>query len=397
MFKIQTLNKISPKGLEIFPRDLYEVASEFTHPDAILVRSADMNQMEIPPSVLAIARAGAGVNNIPVERCTERGIVVFNTPGANANSVKELVIAGLLIASRKIIRAVEWVRSIADEGDRVSELVEKEKSRFTGPEIKGKKLGVIGLGSIGVMVANAAVALEMEVIGYDPYISVEAAWGLSSKVQRAETLEKLIREADYITLHVPLNDDTRGMLNYEKFRMMKRGVKILNFARGGLVNNRDILKAIEEGIVDRYVTDFPEADLLQCENVIPIPHLGASTPEAEENCAIMAVQQLRDFLERGNIRNSVNFPTCQLDISGDTRILIANRNIPDMVRQITGVLGSAHINISDMINKHKGNIAYNIIDVDGDIPSEATEQLSQIEGVIMVRVLRPKEFSPLDR
>ncbi|ADN01125.1 phosphoglycerate dehydrogenase [Spirochaeta thermophila] len=396
MFKIQTLNKISPKGLEIFPRDLYEVASEFTHPDAILVRSADMHQMEIPSSVLAIARAGAGVNNIPVERCTERGIVVFNTPGANANSVKELVIAGLLIASRKIIRAVEWVRSIADEGDRVSELVEKEKSRFTGPEIKGKKLGVIGLGSIGVMVANAAVSLEMEVIGYDPYISVEAAWGLSSKVQRAETLEKLIREADYITLHVPLNDDTRGMLNYEKFRMMKRGVKILNFARGGLVNNRDILRAIEEGIVDRYVTDFPEAELLRCENVIPIPHLGASTPEAEENCAIMAVQQLRDFLERGNIRNSVNFPTCQLDVSGDTRILIANRNIPDMVRQITGVLGSARINISDMINKHKGNIAYNIIDVDGEVPSDISEDLSQIEGVIMVRVLRPKEFSPLD-
>lgn len=391
MYKIQILNKIAKKGLELFPIDKYEIASEFSNPDAILVRSAKMHDMELGDRLLAIARAGAGTNNIPVEKCTEKGIVVFNTPGANANSVKELVIAGLLISSRKIIRSIEWVRSIADKGDEVPALVEKEKSKFAGPELKGKTLGIIGLGAIGVMVANAAVALEMDVIGYDPYISVEAAWGLSSKVRRAGTMEKLIREADYISLHVPLTDDTRGLLNYEKFKMMKKGVKILNFARGGLVNNQDILRAIEEGLVDRYVTDFPDESLLRCEQVIPIPHLGASTPEAEENCAVMAASQLRDFLEKGNIRNSVNFPNCEMDISGNTRLVIANKNIPDMVRKITTVLGDSNINISDMINKHRNSIAYNIIDVDGDIPDSLIEKLKKTEGIIMVRCIKPEK------
>lgn len=386
MFNIQTLNKISARGLDLLPREEYETASEILNPDAIIVRSFKMHDMEIPETVKAIARAGAGVNNIPIETCTDKGIVVFNTPGANANGVKELVLTGLFISSRKIFDGLVWAQDLVGKGDEVPKLVEKGKSDFTGPEIKGKKLGVIGLGAIGVMVANDAIALGMDVVGYDPFISVEAAWGLSRSVTRAASLDRLVAESDYITIHVPLNDDTRGMLNYEKFSLMKKGVRILNFARGGLINNKDLIRAISEEIVSVYVTDFPDEKLLETERVICLPHLGASTLESEENCAIMAVNQLREYLENGNIKNSVNFPNCEMARAAKTyRFIVANRNIPNMVGQITGVLAEEKINIADLINKHKEDVAYNIIDTDSKLTEELFDKIRAIEGVIMVR------------
>jgi D-3-phosphoglycerate dehydrogenase len=388
MQKIQTLNKISTRGLDLFPRDHYEIASEILHPDAILVRSFKMHDMEIPQSVKGIARAGAGVNNIPIDACTTRGIVVFNTPGANANGVKELALAGLFLCSREILPAVDWARSLIGKGDEVPKLIEKGKSQFSGPEIAGKKLGVIGLGAIGVMVANAAVSLGMEVSGYDPYISVEAAWGLSRDVKRSVGLDSLIADSDYISVHVPLTDKTRGLINRDKFALMKKGVRLLNLARGGLVNNEDLKAAIAEEIVRYYVTDFPDEDLLKLDQVIALPHLGASTPEAEDNCAVMAVNQLRDFLENGNLTNSVNFPDCQMGLRTGVRAVIANENVPNMVGQITAVLAEQQLNISDMLNKHRGNLAYNIIDLDSDVSPEQEQKLRDIEGVIMVRVLR---------
>ncbi|MFP4014504.1 MAG: phosphoglycerate dehydrogenase [Chitinispirillaceae bacterium] len=388
MYKIQTLNKISTKGLELFPRDDYEIASEFNNPDAVVLRSFNMNDMEIPGSVQAIARAGAGVNNIPVPKCTERGVVVFNTPGANANGVKELVLTGLLMSSRRLVPGVQWAKSLVGKGDEVPKLVEKGKSNFAGPEIKGKRLGVIGLGAIGVMVANDAEALGMEVTGYDPFISVEAAWGLSRSVKRARGLESLLAESDYISLHVPLTDKTKGMINKERFAIMKNGVRLLNFARGGLVNNSDLIEALNEGTVDTYITDFPDENLLKQEKVLAFPHLGASTPEAEDNCAEMAVNQLRNYLEYGNIKNSVNFPNCEMDFAGETRVIIANRNVPNMVGQITTLLASEKSNISDMINKHKGDLAYNIIDIDGPVSDETLAKLKAIEGVIMARLIK---------
>ena len=387
MFKIQKLNKISPQGLSRFPSDLYEHATEIVNPDAILVRSADMLTMELPQSLLAIARAGAGVNNIPIDKCSQRGIAVFNTPGANANAVKELVILGMLLASRKVYQGITWAKSLAGKRDEVPKMIEKGKSDFTGPEIKGKKLGVIGLGAIGVMVANDALSLGMDVSGYDPFISVEAAWGLSRSVKRSISLDYLISDSDYITLHAPLNDKTKGMLNKDKFALMKKGVKILNFARGGLVNNADLKEAIKNGIVSCYVTDFPDDDLVQMENVIPIPHLGASTPESEENCADMAVDQLREYLEKGNIVNSVNFPDCALIPSGTKRIIIANKNIPAIIGHITQILAEHKINIADMLNKSKGEYAYNIIDIDGDIDDKVIEQIKKVKDIVMVRMI----------
>jgi D-3-phosphoglycerate dehydrogenase len=387
MYKIQTLNKISSLGLEIFPRDGYEIASEIINPDAILVRSQNMLDMDLPQSVKAIARAGAGVNNVPVDKCSEMGIVVFNTPGANANGVKELVIAGMLISSRRIIPGITWAKSLVGKGDEVPKIIEKGKGDFAGPEIKGKKLGVIGLGAIGVMVANDAIELGMQVTGYDPFISVEAAWGLSRNVKRARGLESLLAESDYITLHVPLSDKTKSMINRERLSIMKKGARLLNFARGGLVNNADLIEAIQEGIISVYVTDFPDEELLKIDNVISFPHLGASTPEAEDNCAIMAVNQLRDFLEHGNIKNSVNFPDCELDSLGAGRIVIANKNVPNMVGQITTILASEKINIADMINRHRTDYAYNIIDVDVKIGEEVLNKIKKIEGVIMVRYI----------
>ncbi len=387
MFKIQTLNKISPVGLEYFPRGNYEVASEILHPDAILVRSHNINDMELPKSLKVIARAGAGINNVPVEKCSDMGIVVFNTPGANANSVKEITLAGLFISSRKIISGIKWTKTLEGRGNQVPELVEKEKHRFAGPEIKGKRLGVIGLGAVGVSVSNDAASLGMEVTGYDPFISVESAWDLSRHIKRAAGFDSLLASADYITLHVPLTEETKGMINKDRFARMKKGVRILNFARGELVNQKDLKAAIEKGIVSVYITDFPDEELLKLENVITIPHLGASTPEAEDNCAIMAVKQICNYLEKGNIINSVNFPTCQMDILRKRRIIIANKNIPRMVGQITAILASEGINIADMLNKSKGDLAYNIIDIDNEISDRSIEKIRGIEGVTTVRVI----------
>jgi D-3-phosphoglycerate dehydrogenase len=387
MFKIQTLNKIASIGLDELPRDAYEIASEILNPDGILVRSADMHALDLPASLKAIARAGAGVNNIPIDKCSKRGIVVFNTPGANANGVKELVIAAMLLSSRRILPGVEWTRSLKGKGKEVGPLVEKGKNDYVGPEIKGKKLGVVGLGAIGVMVANDAVALGMDVVGFDPYISVEAAWGLSRGVKRASSLDQLLSQSDFITLHVPLMDATKGMINRDKLAIMKKGVRIVNLARGGLVKTADIKEALAAGTVACYVTDFPEDDLLEEKNVIPIPHLGASTPEAEDNCAVMAARQTKDFLEFGNVKNSVNFPNCEMPYMGRARIVVGNANVPNMVGQMTTVLAADKINIIDMMNKSAGELAYNIIDVDGGITEATIEKVRKIEGVIMARLI----------
>lgn len=391
MFKIQTLNKISASGLEGFPRGDYEVASEILNADAILLRSADMHSMELPETVKAIARAGAGVNNIPIPAMTEKGIVVFNTPGANANAVKELVIAALLFSSRPVHKAAEWAKTLAGKGDEIPELAEKGKSQFVGPEIKGKTLGVIGLGAIGAMVANAAIGLGMNVIGYDPYLSVDAAWSLSRAVIKAESLDALLSKSDYISIHIPQTNDTKGFVNAERLSTMKKGVRILNFARGGLVVNKDILAAIESGKVAGYTCDFADEELLKNDKVICLPHLGASTPEAEENCAFMAVAQLRDFLENGNIVNSVNFPKCKMDSAipaNGTRVCIANKNVPNMVGQITTVLADAKCNISAMVNQNRADVAYNIIDVETEVSEDVAAKLKAIDGVISLRLLK---------
>jgi len=389
MYRIQTLNKISSEGLKRFPMDHYEVASEFNSPDAIIVRSAKMHDMEVPSSLKAIARAGAGVNNIPLDLCTEKGIVVFNTPGANANAVKELVVASLLLSSRNIVQGVNWAKTLVGEGEEVPKLVEKGKSNFVGPELQGKTLGVIGLGAIGMLVANAAHSLGMRVIGFDPYISVDSAWMLSKDVEKAISLDNLLSEADYLSLHIPLMDTTKGFINSSKFDIMKDGVRIMNFARGGLVNKEDLFAAFESGKVASFVTDFPDEELLKHDKVIGIPHLGASTPESETNCAVMAVDQMKDFLENGNIKNSVNFPNTGMPRNGGCRLIIANKNIPKMVGNITTVLADENINIADMLNKHRGDIAYNIIDIDGEISHEQVQKIRDIEGIIMVRLIEP--------
>lgn len=387
MYKIQTLNNISEAGLSLFPKDLYHIVTDVDTPDAILVRSANMHDMELPSSLLAIARAGAGVNNIPIDKCTEKGIVVFNTPGANANAVKELVLAGLLLSSRRIVESIQWVQSLKGETD-IANKIEKNKSKFAGPELKGKKLGVIGLGAIGVLVANVGQAIGMDVTGYDPFISIQNAWGLSRHVHRATNIDALLAESDYITVHIPLMAETRNIFNKDTFAKMKKGVRLMNFSRGELVNTADLLEAIENGIVSKYVTDFPNEELLGIDNVIPIPHLGASTPESEENCAVMAVEQIRDYIENGNIINSVNYPHCELPRSpGTQRITIAHKNIPNMVGQITSALAARNINISNMINKSKGNYAYTIIDIDSEVCNETLDKFSQIPGVIRVRAI----------
>lgn len=388
MFKIQTLNKISAQGLTQLPRDDYEVASELLTPDAILVRSADMHSMELPDSVKAIARAGAGTNNIPIPAMTERGVVVFNTPGANANAVRELVLLSLLLASRPVIKAAEWVQGLAGKGSEIPDLAEKGKSQFTGPEIRGKTLGVIGLGAIGAMVANSASDLGMKVIGYDPFISVDAAWSLSRAVVKAETLDTILTKADYITIHVPQTAETKGLINADKIKAMKKGVRIINLARGGLVVNADLLEGIKSGKIDCFVTDFADQELLGNDKVICLPHLGASTPEAEENCALMAVKQLRDFLETGTIVNSVNFPKCRLDgaiPAGGTRLCVAHKNIPNMVGQITTVLAESSLNISTMTSQSRGDVAYTVIDVDTPVDGAAMYKLGAIKGLIGVR------------
>ncbi|HOC29721.1 MAG TPA: phosphoglycerate dehydrogenase [Treponemataceae bacterium] len=390
MYKIQTLNKISAEGLALFPRDNYEIASEILNPDAILVRSAEMGEMALPETVKAVARAGAGVNNIPVAKYTEKGIVVFNTPGANANAVKELVIAAILFSSRPVHKAALWAKNLAGNGDQIPDMAEKGKSQFVGPEIKGKTLGVIGLGAIGAMVANDAIGLGMNVVGYDPFISVDSAWSLSRAVHKAESLDALLAKADYLTIHVPQTNDTKGFINADKLRIMKKGVRILNFARGGLVNNADMIAAIKEGKVACHVTDFADEALLACEGVICLPHLGASTPEAEENCAHMAVNQIMDFLENGNIVNSVNFPKCKIDgciPAQGSRLCIANRNVPNMIGQITSILAGAKLNIASMTNQNRSEVAYNLIDVEDRVNANVLANLKDIDGVISVRVI----------
>ena len=388
MFKIQTLNKISAQGLAQLPLDDYETASEIPHPDAILLRSADMHSMEVPESVKAIARAGAGTNNIPIPAMTERGIVVFNTPGANANAVRELVLLSLLMASRPVIKAAEWVQGLAGKGSEIPDLAEKGKSQFVGPEIRGKTLGVIGLGAIGAMVANSASDLGMNVIGYDPFISVDAAWSLSRAVVKAETLDTILTKADYISIHVPQTAETKGLINADRIKAMKKGVRIINLARGGLVVNADILEGINSGKIACMVTDFADEELLGNDKIICLPHLGASTPEAEENCALMAVKQLRDFLETGTIVNSVNFPKCKMDQAipaGGTRLCISHKNIPNMVGQITTALAESSLNISTMTSQSRGDLAYTVIDVDTAVDGASMYKLVAIKGLIAVR------------
>jgi D-3-phosphoglycerate dehydrogenase / 2-oxoglutarate reductase len=386
MYRVDLLNKISEKGLSLFT-DKYEYRADIPDPDGILVRSKEMKDMDLPSSLKAIARAGAGVNNIPIDKCSDKGIVVFNTPGANANGVKELVILGMLVASRKVVEGIGWAKGLVGEGDKVPDLIEKGKSKFGGTEILGKKLGVVGLGAIGTLIANAAEGLGMEVWGYDPFLSLEAAWRLSRNTKKAPSLEKLLSECDFITLHVPQNKDTKGFINSEKFAVMKKGVVILNFARGGLVDTPSLMKAVADGIVGCYVTDFPDEEVIKTDKVIAIPHLGASTEESEENCAIMAAMQLMDFLENGNIKNSVNFPESSMERSGKQRLTISNKNTPGMIEKITHFLSESNLNISDMINKSKGNVAYNIIDLDSEINADLVKKIQSIDGIIGVRVI----------
>ena len=384
MFNILTLNKIAKCGLDQL-NDNYKITDDANvDADGIILRSFKMHDMELPESLKAVARAGAGTNNIPIDKCSEKGIVVFNTPGANANAVKELVIAGMLLASRDVIGGVAWANTLT--GDDVDKQVEKGKSNFAGCEIKGKTLGIIGLGAIGILVANAAYALGMEVIGYDPYLSVDSALKLSRHVKKANSPEEVYAVADYITIHVPLMDSTRNTINAETIAQMKDGVIILNFARGGLVNNADIKKALADGKVAKYVVDFADSETVNQPGIINIPHLGASTAESEDNCAVMAAQELADYLENGNILNSVNFPNCSLPEDNIGRIAIAHKNIPNVIAKFTEALSS--VNISDMINKSKGELAYTIINTDLAIPAEAIEKLNQIDAVIRVRVIK---------
>ncbi|WP_068674154.1 phosphoglycerate dehydrogenase [Oceanobacillus sp. Castelsardo] len=388
---IKTLNQIAEIGLKEFEQEKYTVNNDVESPDAILVRSFNMHDMEFDHNLKAIARAGAGVNNIPIDTCTDKGIVVFNTPGANANAVKELVITSLMASSRNLFEGIAWAQTIENEGEQIPKLVEAGKKQFVGNEIKGKTLGVIGLGSVGSLVANDVLHLGMDVIGYDPFISVNTAWNLSRNVQRAMSLEEVYANADYITVHVPLTDDTKGMFNKETFKIMKDGVHILNFSRGELVNEVDMAVALESGKVGKYITDFPNETVLKMNNVISIPHLGASTGESEENCAVMAAHQVKDFLETGNIVNSVNFPNATLPYTGRRRVAAFHHNVKNMVGRITSVISEHDLNIADMVNRSRGDYAYTMIDIDeevnGDIIPSLLEAVEKIDGMVTVRVI----------
>lgn len=387
MYQIQTLNKISKKGLAVLDSNIYNVAEEMQNPDGIILRSFKMHDMELPDSLRAVARAGAGVNNIPVDKCTEKGIVVFNTPGANANAVKELVIAALLLSSRKIVQGIEWAKTLIGEGDAVASLVEKGKSNFAGPEIQGKTLGVVGLGAIGVRVANAAHHLGMDVVGYDPFLSVDAAWHLTRFAHKANSLDELLTKADYVTIHVPATPSTKGMFNSEAFANMKKGARLLNFSRGELVDENDVQAALENGELASYITDFASEALLKNEKVICLPHLGASTPESEENCAVMAANELKDFLENGNIKNSVNFPNCDMGKADGARITVLHKNVPSMIKNITDVFASKGVNIANMLNKSKSDNAYTMIDVDGKCDTALVDEIEAMNEVIKVTLL----------
>ena len=387
MFRIKTLNKISPAGLSVLDKSRFTVSDDVENEDGILVRSADMQDYPFSENLRAIARAGAGTNNIPIARCSEAGIVVFNTPGANANAVKELTVCALLLASRDVVGGADWVKLQAGSGADVAAAVEKGKSQFVGPELMGKTLGVIGLGSIGVQVANIATKLGMTVFGYDPFLSVDAALSLSRLVHRAMDLETIYKNCDYITVHVPQTPETRGMINTDAINMMKGHVRILNLARGGLVNDDDMLAALETGRVAAYVTDFPNNKIIQGKRVVAIPHLGASSPESEENCAVMAAQELKDYLENGNIRNSVNLPSLVQDWSGETRLCIIHRNVPNMLASVTTVLSREHVNVENMTNKSRGEYAYTIVDVSARVGDAVADELRAIDGILRVRVL----------
>lgn len=387
MYKILTLNNISVKGLDCFPRDHYEIASEMSHPDAVLVRSFNMHDMDLPADLKAIGRAGAGVNNIPVEAMSERGVAVFNAPGANANAVKELVLAGMFMAARNLCTAWDYTRNLDTAAPDLEHRVEAGKKKFVGFELPGRTLGVIGLGAIGVRIANAARALGMHVIGYDPKITVRSAWQLSSDVQHAASVDDLLSRSDFVTFHVPLNDATRNMINADRLGRMKSGAVLLNFARAGIVDEEAVCRALDAGQLHAYVCDFPTPALLANPRVIALPHLGASTHEAEENCAVIVAEQLREYLENGNVRNSVNLPEVFLPRAGDSRLAVINRNLPDMVGQISHILGKAGLNIVHMVNESRGAIAYTIMDVEGEITEDAAREISAIDGVLRVRVL----------
>ncbi len=390
MYKIQTLNQISVRGLERFPLDKYEVASEIGHPDALLMRSHKLQETEVNPQLKAIARAGAGVNNVPVARMTELGIPVFNTPGANANAVKELVLAALLLGSRGILQGVGYVAGLTqiDSAQEMSKLLEKEKKRFSGSEIYGKTLGVIGLGAIGSRVAQMALELGMDVLGYDPALSVDAAWRLPSQVQKMENLQSLMAKSDFVTLHLPAIEATRNLINADLLVSMKADACLLNFARDEIVDATAVAQALEADKLRLYVTDFPTPDLVKAgDKVILMPHIGASTSEAEENCAVMAANQLMDFLENGNIKNSVNFPALVLERTTDYRVALVNRNIPKMLGSVLSVLADMDINVVDMLNKSRDDIAYNLIDIEAPVTDELLARLKTIEGVISVRAL----------
>lgn len=387
MYKINCLNPISKEGLSKLTAD-YALTDEINEADGILVRSASMHEMELPGKLLAVARAGAGTNNIPLDKCAEQGIVVFNTPGANANGVKELVIAGMLLAARDVVGGIEWVKA-SKEDENIAKAAEKEKKKFAGTELMGKKLGVIGLGAIGVKVANTAIHLGMEVYGYDPYLSVNAAWQLSGKVKHVINVDDIYAECDYITVHVPLLDSTKGMINAVSIAKMKEGVVLLNFARDLLANEKDVLEGLQSGKIARYVSDFPNPTTAGQKGCIVIPHLGASTEESEDNCAVMAVEEIMDYLENGNIRNSVNYPACDMGICAKAgRVAIFHKNIPNLITQFTAAFGVKGINISDMTNKSRGEVAYTMIDVESAPTAEIIEALEKIEGVFRVRVVK---------
>jgi len=387
-FKILTLNNISVRGLERLPRDRYEVASEIGHPDAVMLRSADVHEFAFADSVLAVARAGAGTNNIPVAKLSRRGIPVFNAPGANANAVKELVMAGLFLAARNICQAWGYVRGLQGDDDAIEEAIERGKKQFVGYELPGRTLGVVGLGAIGVEVANAALGLGMKVLGYDPQITVQRAWQLSSGVEQALSLDDLFARADMVSVHVPLADGTRGLVNEARLRLMKQGSVVLNFARAPIVDEAALLAALDRGAVSSYICDFPTKAAKDHPRVIALPHLGASTGEAEENCAMMVADTLRDFLENGNIKHCVNFPEAVLPrLVGGCRIAIANDNVPNMVGQISTCLAAEKLNIADLLNKSRGDLAYTLIDTDGDIPPSVRERIAAIPGVLSARIV----------
>ena len=387
MFRIKTLNKISPAGLSVLDQTRFQISDNAENEDGVLVRSADMHEYPFSDALRAVARAGAGTNNIPIDRCSEAGIVVFNTPGANANAVKELAVCALLLASRRIIAGSLWLRDQAGAGLDVEKVVEKGKSQFVGPELTGKMLGVIGLGAIGVQVANTAASLGMTVFGYDPFLSVDGALSLSRSVHRALDQETIYKNCDYISIHVPQTPETRGMINTDAIHMMKGGVRIVNLARGGLVNDDDMLEALESGKVAAYVTDFPNNKVLQGKNVVAIPHLGASTPESEENCAVMAAQELRDYLENGNINNSVNLPTLVQPWSGVARLCVIHRNQPGLLASITGVLSKDNVNVENMTNKSKKDYAYTVVDLGSRIGDSVADEIRALDGVLRVRLL----------